>query len=291
MPTRYTIATVEGSQTLTNKTLTSPVINTPTGDVVTPTGSTTLTNKTLTSPVINTGVSGTALITSTILSGANNTTIPSSLAAKTYVDTVANRWQALASTLRVSDATFTSTTDLSKGTVIKFIIGGVSYYAQIIDKTGSGTYTYTISGAAISSNPTSISYDSTDNSEMIEWFWSGTYADAVYARLINTKTAKPATIGLRWDKAKAYLVGVSVANVTTDTGATTQPKITVTHAGDAVTSAIEVKTTVSNGGADFTSKYDINYGESIDLSVTQANGGTPSHAAAGLWIQLIYVKE
>ncbi|MHB8276351.1 MAG: hypothetical protein ACYDIA_01690 [Candidatus Humimicrobiaceae bacterium] len=40
--------------TLTNKTLTSPVINTPTGDVVTKTGTQTLTNKTLTSPVINT---------------------------------------------------------------------------------------------------------------------------------------------------------------------------------------------------------------------------------------------
>lgn len=34
-------------ETLTNKTLTSPVINTPTGDVVTPTGTQTLTNKTL----------------------------------------------------------------------------------------------------------------------------------------------------------------------------------------------------------------------------------------------------
>jgi hypothetical protein len=42
------------AQTLTNKTLTSPVINTPTGDVATKTGAQTLTNKTLTSPVINT---------------------------------------------------------------------------------------------------------------------------------------------------------------------------------------------------------------------------------------------
>ena len=42
------------AQTLTNKTLTSPVINTPTGDVATITGTQTLTNKTLTSPVLNT---------------------------------------------------------------------------------------------------------------------------------------------------------------------------------------------------------------------------------------------
>jgi len=40
------VATLVGTQTLTNKTLTSPVINSPTGDVVTLTGTQTLTNKT-----------------------------------------------------------------------------------------------------------------------------------------------------------------------------------------------------------------------------------------------------
>ena len=44
---------VSATQTLTNKTLTSPVINTPTGDVVTLTGTQTLTNKTLTKPTVN----------------------------------------------------------------------------------------------------------------------------------------------------------------------------------------------------------------------------------------------
>lgn len=47
---------VSATQTLTNKTLTSPVINTPTGDVVTLTGTQTLTNKTLTSPAIGTSI-------------------------------------------------------------------------------------------------------------------------------------------------------------------------------------------------------------------------------------------
>lgn len=46
------------AQTLTNKTLTSPVINTPTGDIVSLTGSQTLTNKTLTSPIVS-GTGGT----------------------------------------------------------------------------------------------------------------------------------------------------------------------------------------------------------------------------------------
>jgi len=46
-----------GTETLTNKTLTSPVINTPTGDVATLTGSETLTNKTLTKPTVNGSIS------------------------------------------------------------------------------------------------------------------------------------------------------------------------------------------------------------------------------------------
>ena len=40
-------ATIAGTETLTNKTLTSPVINTPTGDVATITGTQTLSNKTI----------------------------------------------------------------------------------------------------------------------------------------------------------------------------------------------------------------------------------------------------
>ena len=42
-----TVVQKDATQTLTNKTLTSPVINTPTGDVATKTGSQTLTNKTI----------------------------------------------------------------------------------------------------------------------------------------------------------------------------------------------------------------------------------------------------
>ena len=55
--------------------------------VATLTGSQTLTNKTLTSPVLNTGVSGTAVLDSDSMSGASATTISTSESIKAYVDT------------------------------------------------------------------------------------------------------------------------------------------------------------------------------------------------------------
>jgi len=87
----YLISTLSGylaslAQTLTNKTLTSPVINTPTGDVVTITGSETLTNKTLTSPVINTGVSGTAILDEDDMASNSAIKIATQQSIKAYAD-------------------------------------------------------------------------------------------------------------------------------------------------------------------------------------------------------------
>jgi hypothetical protein len=53
------LTTADSGATIANATLTSPVINTPTGDVATITGTQTLTNKTLTSPTLVTPALGT----------------------------------------------------------------------------------------------------------------------------------------------------------------------------------------------------------------------------------------
>ena len=58
-------------------------------EVTTNTASQTLTNKTLTSPVLNTGVSGTAVLDSDTMSGASSTTLSSSESIKAYVDATA----------------------------------------------------------------------------------------------------------------------------------------------------------------------------------------------------------
>jgi len=54
--------------------------------ITTNTASQTLTNKTLTSPVLNTGLSGTALLDSDVMSGVSSTTVSSSESIKAYVD-------------------------------------------------------------------------------------------------------------------------------------------------------------------------------------------------------------
>ena len=78
--------------------------------VATLTGSQTLTNKTLTSPVLNTGVSGTAVLDSDTMSGASATTISSSESIKAYVD--ASVLGVVGGSLDLSSKT---TDDLSEG--------------------------------------------------------------------------------------------------------------------------------------------------------------------------------
>ena len=62
----------------------------PSGDVVGATDSQTLTNKTITSPVINTGVSGTAIVDEDNMASNSDTKIPTQQSVKAYVDNELN---------------------------------------------------------------------------------------------------------------------------------------------------------------------------------------------------------
>ena len=95
-----------GNVTLTLPATTSNLV----GDTVTQT----LTNKTLTSPVLNTGVSGTAVLDSDTMSGASATKLASSESIKAYVDA------------SVSSVTASSTTTFTNKTLTaaKIVDGG-----------------------------------------------------------------------------------------------------------------------------------------------------------------------
>ena len=92
-----TVTTLTGTQILTNKTLTAPVIATisNTGTITLPTSTDTLvgkdttdtlTNKTLTSPVLNTAISGTAFKDEDTMSSDSATAVASQQSIKAYVD-------------------------------------------------------------------------------------------------------------------------------------------------------------------------------------------------------------
>jgi fibronectin-binding autotransporter adhesin len=95
-----TVATLTGTQTLTNKTLTTPVIATisNTGTLTLPTSTDTLvgrattdtlTNKTLTSAVLNTSVSGTAILDEDDMASNSATQLITQQSAKAYIDATA----------------------------------------------------------------------------------------------------------------------------------------------------------------------------------------------------------
>src|SRR6056300_469592 len=93
-----TVVTTTGSQTLTNKTLTTPIISSisNTGTLTLPTNTDTLvgrdttdtlTNKTLTSAVLNTGVSGTAVLDEDNMASDSDTQLATQQSIKAYVNT------------------------------------------------------------------------------------------------------------------------------------------------------------------------------------------------------------
>ena len=115
--------------------------------VATLTGTQGLTNKTITSPVINTGVSGSAILDSDTMSGASATTLSSSESIKAYVDSQVQSKDALSELSGDTD-------DVSEGTgnlyftnervddrVSSLIVGGTGITASYNDSAGTLTLT------------------------------------------------------------------------------------------------------------------------------------------------------
>ena len=99
--------------------------------IATLTGSQVLTNKTLTSPVLNTGVSGTAILDEDTMSSNSDTQLATQQSIKAYVD---NEISGLSSTLTIRDDS--STTDnVTIGTDTLSFAGGTGITSVVSDNT------------------------------------------------------------------------------------------------------------------------------------------------------------
>ena len=153
-------ATIAGTEVLTNKTLTSPVINTPTGDVVTLTGAQTLTDKILTSPEINTPTgdvvtkTGTQELTNKTLTSPHITTPSGDVVSLSGFQTITNKTLTTpiitGSLFNIADDTST-TSSIEQGDVLK-ITGGTGISSVVsgdtITLTASGITNSELSGTA-----------------------------------------------------------------------------------------------------------------------------------------------
>ena len=121
-------ATIAGTETFTNKTLTSPIINSPTGDVVTLTGAQTITDKTLTSPIINTPTGdvatkdGTQTLTNKTIDTGSNSITGSLFTIADDTSTTSSIVQG--DTLKISGGTGISTT--TTGDTISIAASGIT---------------------------------------------------------------------------------------------------------------------------------------------------------------------
>ncbi len=147
-----TVATLTGTQTLTNKTLTTPVISSisNTGTITLPTSTDTLvgrattdtlTNKTLTSPVLNTSVSGSAFLDDDTFATATASTLASSESIKAYVDAQVATANELS---ELTDVTITSVADnevLAYDSTSSKFINQTAAEAGLVTLTGTETLT------------------------------------------------------------------------------------------------------------------------------------------------------
>lgn len=128
VPTQQSVkAYVDSAASTASTDLSTHISNTSThgvtGNIVGTSDTQTLTNKTLTSPVINTGISGTAILDDDTMATASSTTVPTSESVKAYVDSSAAGDKGLVG-VEVFTSSGTYTKDASLRMIRVIVIGG-----------------------------------------------------------------------------------------------------------------------------------------------------------------------
>jgi hypothetical protein len=218
-----TVATLTGSQTLTNKTLTTPVISSisNTGTVTLPTSTDTLvgrattdtlTNKTLTSAVLNTGVSGTAILDEDNMASDSATQLATQQSIKAYVDAQVATKDALSELSGDSD-------DITEGTTNLFFTNErVDDRVNGLLTAGSNitlTYDDTANTLTIASTDTEDDLSNNDTDDLSEGTTNLYFTDERVDDRVNGLLTAGSNITLTYDDAANTLTIAS-----TDTGLT-----------------------------------------------------------------------
>jgi len=120
--------------------------------VATLTGSQVLTNKTLTSPVLNTGVSGTAVSTDDTLAADSDTLLPSQSAVKGYVDSATAAVESIPAGTKMFFAQATAPTGWTTDTSFKDNVLACKADSGVYSVVGANKGTFTISVANLPSH-------------------------------------------------------------------------------------------------------------------------------------------
>jgi hypothetical protein len=270
-----TVATLTGSQTLTNKTLTTPIISSisNTGTLTLPTSTDTLvgrdttdtlTNKTLTSPVLNGSLSGTAFLDEDTMSSDSATAVASQQSIKAYVDSQ------VATANELSELTDVNITSAADGALLFYDTGTSKW----IDNVVSGDITIADTGVAAIGSGVIVNDDINASAAIVD------------TKLDTISTANKVSLSaLDIDGATdigAGLAGTDLIAVDDGAGGTNR-KSAVSRIATYVESTISGDITISGGTAAIGSGVivndDINASAAIDA--TKIHDGTVSNTEFG----------
>ena len=193
----------------------------------------------------------------------------------------------------VSTSTLTMTSDLTgtikAGVGLKYVIAGTAYYGICTDITSD---LLTVAGAPLSGDVTVLYWTHIPIIEEEFYFKDLYFADSSDSALIKTDFALP--VSWTWKRNPAFLVAYYQSTKNDDSAATTQPTIMPTIAGNNVlSSAITIPDGIENNSGIVINPtyYRIKKDDILELSVTAATGGTPSHDSYSLLTRFLFVPE